>query len=485
MNLRISEFDPESPATIASPERNDRFVVTVIGAGYVGLVSAACLAKLGFSVRCLDINAARVDALRSGRIPIYEPGLDALVTDQVGAGRLSFAILGTASAVAAGVVFLAVGTPSRSGGDDVDLTQIFEAARMLAPNLPPDAVVVTKSTVPVGTNRAISAIIKQARPDLAFCVVSNPEFLREGRAIEDFVRPARIVVGHDGGPGRAAMERIYGSFARAGVPILHTSIENAEMIKYAANAFLAMKIAFANEIADLCEAVGGDIGDVVEGLGLDPRIGGQFLASGPGFGGSCFPKDTRAFASLGRRFERPQRLIETVVAVNEERKQGLARRVVEAVGPVAGKTIAILGVAFKPDTDDVREAPSLDLIPALAQAGASVRFYDPQVGGGAAAELACAECAPSLADVLDGADAAVLLTEWQEFRELDLSLARDRMRGRIFIDFRNVHAPEAMRMAGFEYRSIGRGSGLSTRPASQEAPGSSVPELIGGTSASG
>ncbi|UIJ70786.1 UDP-glucose/GDP-mannose dehydrogenase family protein [Aurantimonas sp. HBX-1] len=427
----------------------------MIGAGYVGLVTGTCLAKLGFDVLCLDTDAERVAALKGGRSPIYEPGLDALMEKQVAEGRLRFDRFEPKGVARADFVFLAVGTPSLPGSDEADLSQIFDATRMVAPQLRPGACLVVKSTVPAGTNSAIRAIVSDRRPELAFSVVSNPEFLREGRAVEDFLRPDRIVVGCHDAAGRAGMERIYRSFMEQSVPVVFTTPENAELIKYAANAFLAMKVAFANEVSDLCEATGGDVRDVVRGIGLDARIGPSFLQPGPGFGGSCFPKDTRAFVDIGRRLGRPQRLVEAVVAINEDRKESLASRVSEALGSCAGKTIAILGVAFKPDTDDLREAPALRLIPALVEAGAAVRFYDPQVDADGVSELEGADQAPSLAAALEGADAAVLVTEWAEFRMLDLVSARRRMSGATFIDFRNVYSREAMDEAGFLYHPIG------------------------------
>jgi UDPglucose 6-dehydrogenase len=456
MNLRVleTEADPtpsDSERTAASSPR-----IAMIGAGYVGLVTGTCLAELGFDVLCLDTDAERIAALQDGRVPIYEPGLEELLGRQVRERRLSFETFGPRGVAGADFVFLAVGTPSLAGSDQADLSHIFKAARMVAPQLRTGARVVVKSTVPVGTNSALRALISELRPDLAFSVVSNPEFLREGRAIDDFLHPDRIVVGCHDAAGRAGMERIYGSFQERDVPVLFTSPENAELIKYAANAFLAMKVAFANEVSDLCEAAGGDVRDVIEGIGLDARIGPRFLAPGPGFGGSCFPKDTRAFADIGRRLGRPQRLIETVVAVNEQRKETLALRVADALGSCAGKTIAVLGVAFKPDTDDLRESPALRLIPALVEAGAKVCYYDPQVSAGGAAELEEAECASSLAGALKGADAAVLLTEWAEFRALDLPSARRIMRSPVFVDFRNIYAPAAMKKAGFRYYPLGR-----------------------------
>ncbi|MBB4004713.1 UDP-glucose dehydrogenase family protein [Aurantimonas endophytica] len=455
MNRRApeTEADPTSP----DPSKNSLPApgITMIGAGYVGLVTGTCLAKLGFDVLCLDTNANRVAALKAGRSPIYEPGLEALMERQVAEGRLRFDTFEPKGVAHADFVFLAVGTPSLPGSDQADLSQIFEATRMVAPQLRAGACLVVKSTVPAGTNSTIRAIVAERRPGLAFSVVSNPEFLREGRAVADFLRPDRIVVGCHDDAGRAGMERIYRSFVDQDVPVLFTSPENAELIKYAANAFLAMKVAFANEVSDLCEAAGGDVRDVVRGIGLDARIGPRFLEPGPGFGGSCFPKDTRAFVDIGRRLGRPQRLVEAVVAINEDRKESLSSRVADALGSCAGKTIAVLGVAFKPDTDDLREAPALRLIPALVEAGAEVRFYDPQVAAAGVAELEGALQASTLAAALEGADAAVLLTEWAEFRMLDLVSARRSMRGATFVDFRNLYARDTMGKAGFLYHPIG------------------------------
>ncbi|WP_102961273.1 UDP-glucose dehydrogenase family protein [Mangrovicella endophytica] len=454
--------------------------ITVIGAGYVGLVSAACFARLGFSVTCLDVDQSRVDGLKQGVIPIFEPGLDRLVATQAKAGRLRFSLVDPAFITGADIVFLAVGTPSVKDSDEADLSHIFGAARMIAPHLKSGAVVTTKSTVVAGTNRRIRATIAAERPDLRFSVVSNPEFLREGCAIRDFTEPDRVVVGHHDEAGRAAMETVYASFIDNGTPVIFTSLENAELIKYAANAFLALKISFINEVADLCEAAGGDVENLAQAIGLDPRIGERFLQAGPGFGGSCFPKDTRAFAATGRRLGSPLRLIETVVSVNEARKEQLAARVEKALGDCAGKTIAILGAAFKPDTDDVREAASLVLVPALAKAGARLRIYDPQVGPDAAEELRHASFASSLAEALTGADAAVLLTEWEEFRTLDPRWAREVMAGSLFVDFRNALQPAEMQAAGFTYVGIGRGEVpevpevLAAAPAPQRVNGSPV-----------
>jgi len=436
--------------------------IAMVGAGYVGLVSGACFAEFGVDVCVVDTVPEKIEALRQGRIPIYEPGLDKLVAENAADGRLTFTTELAEAVRAADAVFLAVGTPSRRGDGHADLSYVYAAAEQVARAAQGPLVLVTKSTVPVGTGREVQAIVRRARPDLAIEVASNPEFLREGSAIGDFMRPDRVVIGTMEGEGgeraAAVLRRLYRPLNLIEVPILATRIETAELIKYAANAFLAVKITFINEIADLCEKVGADVHDVARGIGLDGRIGRKFLHPGPGYGGSCFPKDTLALARTAQDCGSPVRLVETTIAVNDARKEALAARVVEACGgSVAGRSIAVLGLTFKPETDDMRDAASLVLVPALVSAGATVRAFDPQGMAHARPMLPEAvEYATSALDAAQGADALVLLTEWNEFRALAPARLKAAMRGNVLLDFRNVYDPEAMREAGFHYRSIGR-----------------------------
>jgi UDPglucose 6-dehydrogenase len=436
--------------------------IAMLGAGYVGLVSGACFAEFGVEVCLVDTDAAKVAGLREGRIPIYEPGLDRLVEDNAREGRLRFTTDLAVAMAGADAVFLAVGTPSRRGDGHADLSYVFAAAEQVARAAAAPLVLVTKSTVPVGTGRRVREIVRAARPDLAIEVASNPEFLREGSAIGDFMRPDRVVIGTEAGPGGeralAVLSRLYRPLYLFETPIVATSIETAELIKYAANAFLAMKVTFINEMADLCERVGADVHDVARGMGLDGRIGRKFLHPGPGYGGSCFPKDTLALARTAEDAGSPLRLVETTVSVNEARKAAMAERVVAAMGgSVAGKTIAVLGLTFKPGTDDMRDAPSLSVLPPLAAAGAKLRAFDP-AGAAYARQLlpAAVEYAASALEAAEGADALVLLTEWNEFRALSPARLRAAMRGDVLLDFRNVYDPEAMRAEGFRYHSIGR-----------------------------
>ena len=436
--------------------------IAMVGAGYVGLVSGACFAEFGVYVCIVDTDASKIEALRGGRMPIYEPGLDKLVADNVADGRLSFTNDLAEAVRGAEAVFLAVGTPSRRGDGHADLTYVYAAAEQVAKAAERPLVLVTKSTVPVGTGRQVQEIVSRARPDLSIEVASNPEFLREGSAIGDFMRPDRVVIGVMDGPGGeralAVLRRLYRPLNLIEVPILSARIETAELIKYAANAFLAVKITFINEIADLCERVGADVHDVSRGIGLDGRIGRKFLHPGPGYGGSCFPKDTLALARTAQDSGSPVRLVETTIAVNDARKEALARRVVEACGgSVQGRTVAVLGLTFKPETDDMRDAASLVMVPALIAAGARVRAFDPQGMGHAKPLLpAGVEYATSTLDAATGADALVLLTEWNEFRAVAPEKLKAAMRGDVLLDFRNVYDPAAMREAGFAYRSIGR-----------------------------
>jgi UDPglucose 6-dehydrogenase len=436
--------------------------IAMIGAGYVGLVSGACFAEFGVDVCLMDLDASKIEALRAGRIPIFEPGLDKLVADNAREGRLSFTTDLAEAVSGADAVFLAVGTPSRRGDGHADLTYVFAAAEQVARAAKGPLVLVTKSTVPVGTGRKIKKLVSEARPDVEISVASNPEFLREGAAIGDFMRPDRVVIGvEEGAPGERAanvLRRLYRPLYLIETPIVQTAIETAEVIKYAANAFLAMKISFINEVSDLCEKAGADVQEVARGIGLDGRIGRKFLHAGPGYGGSCFPKDTLAFAKTGQDFGAPQTLIETTIRVNDDRKKAMAERVIAACGGnVAGKTVAVLGLTFKPETDDMRDAPSLDVVPRLVEAGATVRAFDPE-GMGHAKPLLPAQVhyATGALDAAKGADALVLLTEWNEFRALAPEKLAGAMKGRVLLDLRNVYDPPAMRAAGFDYHSIGR-----------------------------
>lgn len=434
--------------------------IAILGAGYVGLVSGACFAEFGVDVALVDSDAAKIAALRAGRMPIYEPGLDRLVADNAKDGRLRFCDTLEEAMVGADAVFLAVGTPSRRGDGHADLSFVFAAAEQVARAAQGPLTLVTKSTVPVGTGAQIARLVHGIRPDIA--VASNPEFLREGAAIGDFMRPDRVVIGTEPGAlgerALATLKRLYRPLYLIETPIVATSLETAEIIKYAANSFLAMKVSFINEVADLCERAGADVHDVARGIGLDGRIGRKFLHPGPGYGGSCFPKDTLAFARTAQDLGAPLRLIEATIAVNDARKQDMTRRVIAACGgSVAGKRIAVLGLTFKPETDDMRDAPSLVVLPALVAAGAEVAAYDPEGMEQARPMLpAAVEYAPSAMEALSGAAAAVLLTEWNEFRALQPERLAAAMAGRVMLDFRNVYEPAAMRAAGFDYHSIGR-----------------------------
>ncbi len=436
--------------------------IAMVGAGYVGLVSGACFAEFGVEVCIVDTDASKIAALREGRIPIYEPGLEKLVADNAGDGRLRFTTSLEEALEGADAVFLAVGTPSRRGDGHADLTYVFAAAEQVARAARGPLVLVTKSTVPVGTGAKVKALVSQTRPDVEIAVASNPEFLREGSAIGDFMRPDRVVIGiEEGAVGEralAVLRRLYRPLYLLETPILATSIETAELIKYAANAFLATKITFINEMADLCEKVGADVHDVARGMGLDGRIGRKFLHPGPGYGGSCFPKDTLALARTAQDYASPALLVETTIAVNEARKARMAERVIAACGgSVAGKTIAVLGLTFKPETDDMRDSPSLVIVPKLVEAGATVRSFDP--AGMAHAKPMLPDSVQYVGNALEaaeGADCLVLVTEWNEFRALAPERLAAAMRGRVLVDLRNVYDPEAMREAGFSYSSIGR-----------------------------
>ncbi len=440
--------------------------IAMIGGGYVGLVSGACFADLGVEVAVVEVDPAKLAALNDGRIPIFEPGLDRLVADNVAAGRLSFGNDLAAAVAGAEAVFIAVGTPTRRGDGHADVSYVNAAAEQVALALTGYTVVVTKSTVPVGTGRRIAEIMRRVRPDLDLDVASNPEFLREGSAIGDFMRPDRVVIGTESERAREVLRRLYRPLYLIEAPILFTSLETAELTKYAANSFLAMKVTFINEMADLCEKVGADVHDVARGIGLDGRIGRKFLHAGPGFGGSCFPKDTLALMRIAQDWGAPSRLVETTVAVNEARKSGMAARIIQACGgSVQGKTIAVLGLTFKPETDDMRDAPSLQIISRLVEEGATIRAYDP-VGmeqAGPMLPRAVVFCTDAY-DAAAGADVLVLVTEWNEFRAISPARLRSLMRGRLLMDLRNVFDPTAMRQAGFDHRGIGRAVSLGAVP---------------------
>ena len=431
--------------------------ITMIGTGYVGLVSGACFAEFGPYVTCVDLDTAKIERLRRGEIPIYEPGLEALVAKGVQSGRLSFTT-DLASAVAdADAVFIAVGTPSRRGDGHADLRYVEAAAADIARALTGYTVVVTKSTVPVGTGRRVAQIIRETNPTADFDVASNPEFLREGSAIPDFMRPDRVVIGAETERARSVMQSLYRPLYLLETPVVMTTLETAELTKYAANAFLATKITFINEIADLCEKVGANVQDVARGMGLDGRIGKKFLHAGPGYGGSCFPKDTIALVRTAQEYGSPARIVETVVQVNDRRKGAMASRVMTAAGgSVRGKTVGVLGVAFKPNTDDMRDAPSLAIIPALQDAGANIRAFDPAAMHEATPLLPGVTWCTDAYDAAQGADVLVLITEWNEFRALDLERIGAVMRAKVLVDLRNVYDAAEVRASGFAYSSVGR-----------------------------
>ncbi len=444
--------------------------VAIVGTGYVGLVSGACFAHFGHDVICVDKDASKIERLGRGEIPIFEPGLDALVAENVAAGRLAFTTDLQAATPDADAVFIAVGTPTRRGDGHADLTYVYAAAEEIAWAMKNYTVVVTKSTVPVGTGAEVEAIIARVRPDAAFSVVSNPEFLREGAAIEDFKRPDRIVVGAEDERARDVMRELYRPLFINETPIVFTNRATSELIKYAANAFLATKITFINEMADLCEKVGANVQEVARGIGLDGRIGGKFLHAGPGYGGSCFPKDTLALVKTAQQVGAPTRIVEAVVEINDRRKKQMAERVVAACGgSVRGKTIAVLGLTFKPNTDDMRDSPSLDIVPALQAAGAHIRAFDPAGMEEAKKHLNDVAYCDGPYHAMDGADAVVLLTEWDEFRALDQRRVKELLKTPIFVDLRNVYRPAQMIEQGFSYTSIGRsGEGAEPRKAPSE-----------------
>jgi len=431
--------------------------ISMIGAGYVGLVSAACFSEFGWTVTCVDKDLSKIENLRQGELPIYEPRLDELLHRNLRMGRIDFATDLAHSVGDADLVFLAVGTPMRRGDGHADLSFVFQAVEELAPHLKGFTVIATKSTVPVGTSREIESRLKLLRPDADFAVCSNPEFLREGSAIYDFMHPDRVLVGCDDPRAQDLMERLYKPLALRNAPVMFVGRESAELAKYAANAFLALKISFINEVADLCEAAGANVQEVATAIGADRRIGDKFLHPGPGYGGSCFPKDVAALIRTAREARSPLSLIEQVQTVNTERKIAMAGRIERAAGgKLAGKSVAVLGITFKPDTDDVREAPSLTLVPMLQAKGASVRVYDPHADETAEQLLPGVTWCGSVLEAAEKADIAVVVTEWNEFRALDLDTLKERMRGDVLVDLRNIYLPAQARAAGFTYTSIGR-----------------------------
>ncbi|MAI91881.1 UDP-glucose/GDP-mannose dehydrogenase family protein [Ponticaulis sp.] len=431
--------------------------VTMIGTGYVGLVSGACFADFGHVVTCVDKDASKIERLEQGIMPIYEPGLDQLVAKNVKEERLFFTTDPADAIKNADAVFIAVGTPSRRGDGHADLSYVYGAAEEIAQLMDGYTVVVTKSTVPVGTGDEVEEIIRKTRPDAEFAVVSNPEFLREGAAIKDFKVPDRVVVGTEEERAKEVMSELYRPLYLNETPILFTARRTSELIKYAANAFLAVKITFINEIADLCEKVGANVQEVSRGIGLDNRIGKKFLNAGPGYGGSCFPKDTLALTKTANDHGAPIRIVDTVVEVNAARKKAMATKIIDAMGgDVSGKTIGMLGLAFKPNTDDMRDAPSLDIIPALQAAGAKVRAYDPESMKEASHMLEDVVFCDGPYHAIEGADAMVIVTEWDQFRALDLDRAKTMLNENIVVDLRNIYAPADMAKRGFKYVSVGR-----------------------------
>ena len=432
--------------------------IAIVGSGYVGLVSGACFADFGHEVVCIDKDQSKIDRLHAGQMPIYEPGLADLVARNVSAGRLSFTTELGDGIEGCQAIFIAVGTPSRRGDGHADLSFVYAVAKEVGEKLKTPAVVVTKSTVPVGTGDEVERVLKEAQPAVQFAVASNPEFLREGAAIDDFKRPDRIVIGANDDFAREIMKEVYRPLFLNQSPLLFTTRRSAEIIKYAANAFLATKITFINEMADLCEKVGGNVQDVARGIGLDNRIGAKFLHAGPGYGGSCFPKDTLALLKTAEDYDSPLRIVEAVSKVNESRKRAMGRKVIDVLGDAPrGKRVALLGLTFKPNTDDMRDAPSIAISQALIDAGVEVVAYDPE-----GMEIA----KPLMPDVImatdpyaacEGADAVVIVTEWNAFRALDLDRIKEITASPTLVDLRNVYQPEEMRAAGFHYTSIGRG----------------------------
>ena len=431
--------------------------IAMIGTGYVGLVSGACFSEFGITVTCVDKDADKIERLNRGEIPIFEPGLEELVDGNAKAGRLTFTTDLAAAVAGAEAVFIAVGTPSRRGDGHADLSYVYEAAGEIAQAITDFTVIVTKSTVPVGTGDEVERVVRLKRPDADYAVVSNPEFLREGSAINDFMRPDRVVIGTSDERASEVMRRIYRPLYLIETPILYTSRQTAELIKYAANTFLATKITFINEVADVCEKVDADVQDVARGIGLDGRIGRKFLHAGPGYGGSCFPKDTIALVRTAQEVGAPLRLVESVVEVNDARKKHMAGKVVASCGgSVKDKSVAVLGLAFKPNTDDMRDAPSLDIVAALQSAGATVRVYDPESMAEARKLMNGVVWCDDAYQAMEGADALVIVTEWNEFRALDMERIRSLLTSPVMIDLRNIYDPDDMAAAGFHYTCVGR-----------------------------
>jgi UDPglucose 6-dehydrogenase len=444
--------------------------IAIVGSGYVGLVTGVCLADFGHDVVCIDKDERKIAALERGEIPIFEPGLSDLVATNVSAGRLSFTGDLPSAVAGAEAVFIAVGTPSRRGDGHADLSYVHAVAREVADSVRNFTVVVTKSTVPVGTGDDVERIIRETNPKADVAVVSNPEFLREGAAIDDFKRPDRIVIGIEDERARHVMTEVYRPLYLNQAPLMFTKRRTAELIKYAANAFLALKITFINEIADLCEVAGANVQEVARGIGLDNRIGTKFLHAGPGYGGSCFPKDTLALMKIGQDFGSPLRLVETTVSINDQRKRAMSRKVIVACGgDVRGKKIAVLGLTFKPDTDDMREAPSIDIIQGLLDKGARVTAYDPEGMEASRQVISGITYGENAYDIAEDADAIVLVTEWNAFRSLDLERLKGKMAQPIFVDLRNVYRHDEVTRHGFSYHSVGRPEGASSAEGQREA----------------
>ena len=445
--------------------------VAMIGTGYVGLVSGTCLSEFGIDVTCVDKLVDKISDLNAGKVTIFEPGLEDLIASNVSAERLKFSNDLQSAVAQADAVFIAVGTPSRRGDGHADLSYVYEAAAEIADCLDGYTLVVTKSTVPVGTGREVERIIRARRPDAEFDVASNPEFLREGAAINDFMRPDRVVVGVEAERARDIMREIYRPLFLNETPVLFTSRETAELIKYAANSFLATKITFINEMADLCEKVGADVQVVARGIGLDGRIGSKFLHAGPGYGGSCFPKDTMALTRLAADAGAATQIVEAVVAVNESRRKTIARKIVDACGgTISGKTVAVLGLTFKPNTDDMREAPSLDIVQALQGAGATIRAYDPAGMAEAKEYLKDITWCDEPYETMSGADVVTIITEWNAFRALDFSRMKEQLKTPLLVDLRNIYDPDEMASAGFDYHSVGRSAALGFSQPQHNAP---------------
>ncbi len=434
--------------------------VAMIGTGYVGLVSGACFSEFGVDVVCVDKDQSKIDRLDEGIMPIFEPGLEDLVATNVKAGRLSFTTDLKQAVSGADAVFICVGTPTEHGGGHADLSYVYGAAREIAEALDGYCVIVNKSTVPVDTGKEVTRVIKETRSDADFDVVSNPEFLREGSAINDFMRPDRVVIGTDSERAREVMRNLYRPLFLIETPILFTQRQTAELIKYAANTFLATKITFINEISDLCEKVGADVQDVAKGIGLDGRIGSKFLHSGPGYGGSCFPKDTLALVNTAQDVGSPLRIVETVVDINDKRKKAMAERVIAACdGSLEGKTIAVLGVTFKPNTDDMRDSPSLEILPAMQRAGANIRAFDPEGMDEAREMLEDVMWCEDTYSTMEDADALVIITEWNAFRGLDFERVKSLLSSPILVDLRNIYNPDEMAAVGMDYHCLGRPNG--------------------------